>query len=73
LGTGLAYHLYFRLVDAVGVNRAVTVPFLVPAFALVWGAAFLGERVQPASLLGEALILGGLRLARRVDAAGPRH
>ena len=63
LCTGLAYHLYFRLVDSVGVGRAITVTFLVPAFALAWGAGLLHEEVQPLSLLGAAMILGGLRLA----------
>lgn len=70
--TALAYVLYFRLIAQVGAARAISVTFLVPAFAIVWGALALGER--PAwpmlaacalILLGTALAAGVLRVARR--------
>ena len=55
--TGLAYVLYYRLIREAGSERAVTVTFLVPVFALTWGAMFLGETITWASALGCALVL----------------
>jgi drug/metabolite transporter (DMT)-like permease len=62
-GTGLAYLLYFRLIASAGATRAVLVTYLVPAFALVYGAVFLDEQVTLIALTGLALILGGTTLA----------
>lgn len=59
LSTGLAYVLFFRLIDRVGPARAITVTFLVPVFGLLWGALFLGETVTASMLVGAATILVG--------------
>lgn len=61
--TGLAYLLFFRLIAHAGPANALTVTYLVPAFAVGWGALFLGERPTPTMLLGCALILAGTSLA----------
>lgn len=61
--TGLAYLLFFRLLTRVGAARAMTVTFLIPAFAMLWGALFLGERVTVTMLAGCAVILLGTALA----------
>lgn len=61
--TGLAYILYFRLIANVGPANALAVTFLIPAFAVVWGWMFLGERVTPAMVVGCAVILLGTALA----------
>ena len=45
LCTGLAYILYFRLIARVGPASAMTVTFLIPAFAMLWGGLVLGEAV----------------------------
>ncbi|WP_163364685.1 EamA family transporter, partial [Escherichia coli] len=45
LCTALAYILYFRLMSRVGPTNAVSVTFLIPLFAILWGALFLGEAV----------------------------
>lgn len=63
LCTGIAYILYFRLIARVGPATAMTVTYLIPAFAMLWGGLFLGERVTPAMLAGCAIILGGIALA----------
>ncbi|HQR22700.1 MAG TPA: DMT family transporter [Burkholderiaceae bacterium] len=63
LCTGLAYILYFRLIARVGPATAMTVTFMIPAFAMLWGGLFLGENVTPAMLAGCAVILGGTALA----------
>ena len=63
LCTGLAYLLYFRLIARVGPATAMTVTFMIPAFAMLWGRLFLGEDVTSTMLLGCAVILGGTALA----------
>jgi drug/metabolite transporter (DMT)-like permease len=61
--TGLAYILYFRLIARVGPAQAMTVTFLIPAFAMLWGALILGESVTLTMLAGCAVILAGTALA----------
>ena len=63
LGSGIAYLLYFAIIARAGASRAILVTYLVPAFALVYGAVFLDEKVTVAALVGLALILGGTALA----------
>ena len=63
LGTGVAYLLYFALIARAGASRAILVTYLVPAFALVYGAVFLDENVTTSALVGLALILAGTALA----------
>lgn len=63
LCTGVAYILYFRLIARVGPATAMTVTFLIPAFAMLWGSLFLGEDVTLTMLAGCAVILGGTALA----------
>ena len=41
--TALAYVLYFRLIAHAGASNAVSVTFLIPAFAMLWGWLFQGE------------------------------
>ncbi len=61
--TGFAYVLFFRLITNAGPANALTVTYLVPAFAMGWGALLLGERPTPAMWLGCAAILAGTSLA----------
>jgi drug/metabolite transporter (DMT)-like permease len=56
LCTSLGYVLYFRLITDLGPVRALTVTFLVPMFAVLWGALVLRERASWAHLAGGALI-----------------
>jgi drug/metabolite transporter (DMT)-like permease len=63
LCTGLAYVMYFRLIAHIGPANAIAVTFLVPAFAVLWGRVFLGERLSASMLLGCAVILLGTGLA----------
>lgn len=63
VGTGFAYLLYFAIIASAGASRAILVTYLVPAFALVYGAIFLDEAVTPTALTGLALVLGGTALA----------
>ena len=61
--TGLAYVLYFRLIANAGVAHAMSVTFLIPAFALLWGWLLLGELPTGTMLAGCAVILLGTALA----------
>jgi len=63
LCTGLAYILYFRLLARTGAANAMSVTFLIPAFALFWGYVALGEVPTGAMLAGCAVILLGTALA----------
>ncbi len=57
LCTGVAYAMYYKLIKEAGSERAVTVTFLVPIFAEIWGALFLGEAITWASAVGCGLVL----------------
>jgi drug/metabolite transporter (DMT)-like permease len=63
LCTGLAYILYFRLLARTGAANAMSVTFLIPAFALLWGFVALGEVPTGTMLAGCAIILLGTALA----------
>ena len=57
------YVLYFRLIDRAGPARALTVTFLIPVFAVVYGVLLLNESVTLWMLLCGAVILMGTALA----------
>lgn len=61
--TGIAYVLYFRLIESVGPARALTVTFVVPVFALFYGSVFLGEKITPRMIGCGAVILLGTSLS----------
>ncbi|MEM6436905.1 MAG: DMT family transporter [Cyanobacteria bacterium P01_D01_bin.115] len=66
LSTSLAYILYFRLIHSVGSTRALTVTYLIPLFAILWGALVLNEAITVSMLAGGALILLGTAIANQV-------
>lgn len=61
LSTALGYVLYFRILAVAGATNLLLVTFLMPALAILLGAAFLGERLQARHFAGMVLI--GLGLA----------
>jgi len=68
--TALAYLLYFRLIAHVGPAQAISVTYLIPAFAIGWGALFLDEVVTWPMVVGCAVILLGTALASGLLAPG---
>ena len=52
LCSAIAYLLYFRLIHDVGPTKALTVTFLIPLFALLWGFLFLNENITLSTLAG---------------------
>ena len=63
LCTGVAYILYFRLIEKVGSARSLTVTFVVPVFAVMYGVIFLGETVSSWMLICGAIIVVGTALS----------
>ncbi len=63
LCTGIAYILYFRLIENAGPARALAVTFLVPVFALVYGVLLLGETITPLMILSGLVIIVGTSLS----------
>jgi len=72
LSTSLAYILYFRLIQTVGSTRALTVAYLIPLFAILWGALLLQEAITLSMVSGGALILLGTAIANQVVPISPR-
>jgi drug/metabolite transporter (DMT)-like permease len=70
LCTGFAYILFFRLIAHAGPANALSVTFLIPVFAMIWGAMFLAEVPTHAMLIGCAVILLGTALTTGL--IGPR-
>ncbi|MCZ4315953.1 DMT family transporter [Comamonadaceae bacterium G21597-S1] len=78
LCSGVAYILYFRLIAELGPARAITVTFLVPVFAVLYGTTLLDEKLTPYMLgcgvvvvLGTALSSGVLRFPGKRAVAAP--
>jgi drug/metabolite transporter (DMT)-like permease len=63
LGTAFAQLVLFRMLRLFGSRRLSLVTYLIPGFALFYGAAFLDEPVTVAALGGLVLILAGVALA----------
>lgn len=70
--TAFAYLLYFRLIQRVGSTKALTVTYLIPVFAMVWGAIVLQEAVTLAMVLGCGLVLLGTAIANDTLTGGLR-
>jgi drug/metabolite transporter (DMT)-like permease len=68
--TAFGYLLYFRLIRDVGPIKALTVTFLIPMFALVWGAFALGEVITLRMLVGAALVILATWLVLSAPAPG---
>ncbi len=62
-GTGVAYLLYYFVMNSLGAVRAAGVTFLVPITAVFWGVVLLHETVNLPMVIGMAVILGGILLA----------
>jgi len=60
--SGIAYLIYFKLIEEVGPTSALTVTFLNPVFGILWGALFLGEAVGWHTLAGSGIVLVGTAL-----------
>ncbi|MCD8490273.1 MAG: DMT family transporter [Desertifilum sp.] len=66
LSTAFAYVLYFKLIQEIGSTKALTVTYLIPAFAMLWGGLFLQESITLSTVLGCALVLLGTAIANDI-------
>jgi drug/metabolite transporter (DMT)-like permease len=64
--TGVAYIVFFRLIAQLGPAKAISVTYLIPAFAIFWGALFLGETISLMMLIGGGVTLFGVALTTGV-------
>ena len=61
--SALAYIVFFRLIENAGPPRALSVTFLVPVFAVVYGFVFLREAITPWMVLCAGVIVCGTALS----------
>ncbi len=64
--TGVAYILYFRLIENVGPARALAVTFAIPVFAVLYGTVLLGETITAWMVLCAIIIVCGTALSANV-------
>ncbi|MCZ8516407.1 EamA family transporter [Paenibacillus filicis] len=64
-GSGIAYVLFYFLVQKGSPEFATMVTYLIPVSAMIWGYTMLGEKLHWSLLTGLACILGGILLAGR--------
>lgn len=64
LSIGLAYLLWYRGVSRLGGSRTAIYSNLTPVVALAAGALWLGEPLTMLSIVGAALVIGGVMLVR---------
>ncbi len=64
--TAIALIIYFRLIANIGVNKAMTVTYLIPFFGVIWGMIFLQESISLLMFMGGVLILIGVGLSSEI-------
>lgn len=62
IGTGVAYTLYYYVMNTLGAVRAAGVTYVVPITAVFWGALLLHETVSVTIVAGMVVILAGIVL-----------
>lgn len=62
-GTGVAYLLYYYVMNSLGAVRAAGVTFVVPVTAVFWGVVLLHETLSVTVVSGMVVILAGIVLA----------
>ncbi len=62
LGTAIAQLVFFRMLPVYGMRRISLVAYIMPGFAVAFGALFLGESVTGAMIVGLGFILMGVAL-----------
>ncbi len=61
--TAVALVIYFHLIAKSGVNKTMTVTYLIPFFGVLWGMIFLHEPLTWPMLAGGSMILLGVGLS----------
>jgi len=63
--TGVAFVLYYRLINRIGGPRASTVTYLIPLFGVLWAWIVLGEHLTIRMAVAAVCILGGVAVSQR--------
>lgn len=71
LGTGLAFLLFYLLIDRVGPTNTTMVTYLMPVIGVIAGWLVLDERFGPHVLVGGVVIVAGIWLAQRERQPAP--
>jgi drug/metabolite transporter (DMT)-like permease len=64
LGSGLAYLLFYSLLDRVSSTQVVSVTYFGPVWGIFWGK-LAHEKITPAAYFGVAIVIAGLVLLNR--------
>ncbi|HEU0303793.1 MAG TPA: DMT family transporter [Gaiellaceae bacterium] len=72
LGTTIAQLVYFHMLPLYGNRRISLVAYIMPVFAIAYGALFLSEEVTAGIVLGLGLILAGVALGSGIALASRR-
>ncbi len=70
---GLCCYWYFDSINKLPAATVAVCDYLEPVSALALSAAFLGERLEPAQIVGAALILAGAIGSEAFASRGPRE
>ena len=73
MGTGLAYVIYYLLIQRSKASQMSLVTYLLPVTALIYGALFLREQITVFALVGFALIVIGIILVNRANRLASRQ
>lgn len=65
LGTGIAFLVFYTLIERVGATNASMVTYLVPVVAVIAGVVVLGERLSWVAVAGGAIVVTGIYLTQR--------
>ncbi|WP_163996679.1 DMT family transporter [Pyxidicoccus caerfyrddinensis] len=68
LCTGVAYAIFYRLIQRIGAARASTVTYVVPLFAVTWAFLLLDEPLTVPMVIAGTLILGSVALSQKQPA-----
>jgi drug/metabolite transporter (DMT)-like permease len=61
-GTGLAYVIYYYIVEELGAVAAAGVTYIPPVVALLIGVSLVGDKIHPLGYIAMVLILSGVAL-----------
>lgn len=65
LGSGLAYTIYYWLIERASASQVSVVSYLLPVTGVLWGAALLSEPIGANTVAGLILICAGIFLVNK--------
>jgi drug/metabolite transporter (DMT)-like permease len=65
VGTGIAFVIYYQIIQSLGALKAASVYYIPPVVALIMGATFAGETFALSQIAGALLVLAGIFYASR--------